>query len=113
MQRAGTPSPKVVGNPHDGLVYVMIHFMDRNEGRSAKGCILRGTGSAFNDWRAWDGHGFDLDMESSYVVDRSDAGCTPVVPFIVHSLKYVPAIDQFIALEWTGASSATRSPRIS
>ena len=95
--KAGVTSPKVVGNPHDKLVYVMVDDFDLNRKLVARQCLLRGTGLDLNGWRAWDGKGFNLDMESPYVVKRS-GDCAPVLPFIVNSVKYLPQSDRFVAL---------------
>lgn len=97
-RRAGANSPKVVGNPKDGLVYVMINYLDVNRQMGAQQCLLRGSGTEFNDWRAWDGDGFDFEMESPYAIERSPTDCTPVIPYVVFSVKYVPAIDQFVSI---------------
>ena len=95
--KAGTTSPKVVGNPHDKLIYVMVDDFDMNRKLRARQCLLRGNGLDLNGWRAWDGKGFDLDMESPYVVQRS-GDCATVLPFIVNSVKYLPQFDRFVAL---------------
>ena len=95
--RSGSTSPKVVGNPHDKLIYVMIDYFDMNRKIKARQCLLRGDGKDLNGWRAWDGKGFSLDMESPYVAKRS-GDCTPVLPFVVNSVKYLPQFDQFVAL---------------
>lgn len=97
-KRAGANTPKVVGNPHDGMIYVMVNYFDRNRNIRGSQCLLRGSGKKFNDWRAWDGAGFNLDMESPYAIQPSGADCAAVLPFIVHSLKYVPNIGKFIAI---------------
>lgn len=99
--RAGAMSPKVVGNPKDGMVYVMIDYLDINRGMRAKQCLLRGSGKSFSDWRAWDGKGFNLDMESPYAVKRR-GDCTPVIPYVVSNVKYVPKLDRFVSLGLMG-----------
>jgi hypothetical protein len=96
-KRAGATAPKVVGNPHDGMTYVMINYLDRNRDIRAGQCLLRGSAREFNDWRAWDGRAFAMDMESPYVVERS-GDCAAVLPYVVSSVKYVPAIKQFVAI---------------
>lgn len=97
-RRAGVRGPKVVGNPKDGFVYVLVGHSDRNRNIGLRHCLLRGSGLTFNDWRAWDGVGFNLDMESPYAVERSAVDCTPVIAYRVSSVKYIPAIDRFVAL---------------
>lgn len=96
-KRIGTGTPKVVANPADGMTYVMINFLDRNRDIRAFQCLLRGSSKDLNDWRAWDGNGFNMDMESPYVRDRS-GDCRPVLPYVVQSLKYVPSIRKFVSL---------------
>jgi hypothetical protein len=100
-KRVGTDSPKIVGNPADGMTYVMVNFRDRNRGMNARQCLLRGSGKSLDDWRAWDGHGFNQDMRSPYVVERG-ADCVGVIPYAVSSLKYVTAIKKFVAIGLRG-----------
>ena len=96
-RRLGAFSPKIVANPHDSLVYVMIHYLDVSRKLNIGQCLLRGSGTKLNDWKAWDGRSFALDMESPYAVARGE-DCKPVLPYLISSLKYIPAIDQFVAL---------------
>jgi hypothetical protein len=100
-KRVGANTPKVVGNPNDGMTYVMINYLDRNRDIRAYQCLLRGSGKEFNDWRAWDGRAFDMDMESPYTTERS-GDCAAVLPYVVQSVKYVPAIKRFVSIGWNG-----------
>jgi hypothetical protein len=95
-KRVGTSSAKAVVNPHDGMTYVMATYRDRNR-NIAYECLLRGSGESLDDWRAWDGQDFKLNMGSPYTTERA-ADCAQVVHFAVRSVKYVPAIRQFVAL---------------
>jgi hypothetical protein len=94
-------SPKVVGNPKDGMTYVMINYFDRNRDISAYQCLLRGSGKKLDDWRAWDGKDFNLDMRSPYAVARGP-DCVGVLPYVAQSLKYVPAIKKFVVVGFRG-----------
>ena len=96
-KRVGVDSPKVVGNPHDKMVYVMVNDRDLNHGRHAVQCLLRGSGKSLDDWRAWNGKAFALSMGSPYTTTRKE-DCQPVLDFPVSSLKYIPATDMFVAL---------------
>jgi hypothetical protein len=79
------------------MAYVMVNYHDRNRGFKGYQCLLRGSGQSLDDWRAWDGMGFTLEMGSPYVTKR-DRDCASVQPFAVLSLKYVPALNTFVAL---------------
>jgi hypothetical protein len=94
-KRIGAGTPKIVGNPNDGFIYVLVNYLDRNRDKGAEQCVLRGK--SMDDWRAWDGSGFTIDMGSPYKVQRGP-DCTPVIPFVVQSVKYIPALKQFVAL---------------
>jgi hypothetical protein len=96
-KRVGINTPKVVGNPRDGMVYVMVTYLDFNRNIRPYQCLLRGSGQKLSDWRGWDGKDFTLNMASPYVDNRS-GDCSPVLPFIVRSLRYVPAIDRYVAI---------------
>lgn len=98
QRRAGLFSPKVVGNPKDGMVYVMVTYVDQNEKRPIGQCLLRGSGKQLTDWRGWDGSGFNLAMGSPYAQRNSNRQCASVLNFSVRSLKYVSSINQFIAI---------------
>jgi hypothetical protein len=100
-KRVGADSPKVVGNPRDGMTYVMITYRDLNRLNRVRQCLLRGSGSKVDDWRAWDGQAFSLDMRSPYVIERS-ADCVSVYPHVISSIKYVQAIQKFIAIGLRG-----------
>jgi hypothetical protein len=100
-KRVGASSPKVVGNPKDGLVYVLITYRDLNRDMPAHECLLRGSGKKLDDWRAWDGHGFNMNMGSPYAVDRG-ADCTPVFRSYFQSVRYVPALKKFAAVGLRG-----------
>ena len=103
-RRRAASTPKVVGNPKDGQVYVMINYLDRSRDISAIQCLLRGSGKVSGDWRAWDGRGFNLDMRSPYIVNRGP-DCAAVVPYIVKSVRFVPALNKFVAI-------GVRGPRL-
>jgi hypothetical protein len=100
-QRRAASTPKVVGNPKDGLVYVMITYVDRSRDISQYQCLLRGSGKTLGDWRAWDGHGFNLDMRSPYVVGRGP-DCVSVLPYGVSSVRFVQALNKFVAIGLRG-----------
>jgi hypothetical protein len=96
-KRVDASTPKVVGNPNDGFVYVMISYRDLNRDIRTYQCLLRGSGNKLDDWRAWDGHDFTIDMRSPYLVARGP-DCAAVLPYNIHSVRYVPALKQFVAL---------------
>ncbi len=102
-KRVGANTPKVVGNPHDGKVYVLISYLDGNRGMPANQCVLRGSGLALDDWRAWDGKDFTINMGSPYSVQRG-GDCTAVLRLHARSVRYVPAIDRFVVLGMRGGS---------
>jgi hypothetical protein len=96
-KRVNASTPKVVGNPKDGFVYVMISYRDLNRDIRTYQCLLRGSGKKLDDWRAWDGHDFTIDMRSPYLVTRGP-DCAAVLPYNIHSVRYIPALKQFVAI---------------
>jgi hypothetical protein len=101
-KRIGAYGPRVVRNPNDGFVYVFISNLDLNRNLTTSAqCLLRGSGKRLDDWRAWDGQGFNIDMRSPYLVPRGP-DCTPVLDRRVHTVRYVPSLKIFVATSFRG-----------
>lgn len=95
-RRAGINTPKVVGG-RDNYVYILVNFLDRDRNITAGQCLLRGSGESLNDWRGWNGRDFVLNMESPYVISRSE-DCVKVIDYVVQSVKFVPSIQKYVAI---------------
>lgn len=97
-KRAGLTSPKVIENPKDGYVYVMVDRVDRNRRMRASQCLLRGRGDKLDVWKGWNGEGFTLNLGSPYIKKQRPNDCKPVLDFIVQSVKYVKNLKIFLAI---------------
>jgi hypothetical protein len=101
MKRAGTSNAKVVGNPYDGQMYVLVTNIERNRPGRAGECLLRANPGKPMSWHAWDGQGFTRPLASPYATQRS-GDCVRVIQGPVTSLRYLPRFKSFVALQLTG-----------
>ena len=100
LKRAGTSSPKALMNPRDGLLYVMVTFVDRNRGIGASQCLLRASPQNPMEWLAWDGGEFSQHIGSAYAPRRS-RDCVSVLSANVMSVKYLSRYKLFVAISTT------------
>ncbi|MBI2718579.1 MAG: hypothetical protein HYX36_07430 [Rhizobiales bacterium] len=64
-------------------------------------CIMRGPDADPSHWRMWSGSDFDITVARPYAdpTNRpSEHVCTPVLPFILGAVKYVPMLKQYVAV---------------
>jgi hypothetical protein len=97
LKRAGTSAPKALMNPRDGLLYVMVTFVDRNRGIGASQCLLRASPQNPMGWLAWDGGEFSQHIGSAYA-PRGSRDCVSVLSANVMSVKYLPRYKLFVAI---------------
>lgn len=108
MKRAGTSNAKVVGHPKDGQVYVFVTNIERNRARPTGECLVRADPAKPLSWHAWDGKGFGQPIGSAYAAQRA-GDCVQVIRGPVTSVRYLPRVKTFVALQLIGSKLQYRT----
>lgn len=100
VERAGVHSPKVIGHRGNGMLYVFTTMLDRGRQKAIGQCVLRGSGSAIDDWQIWNGSRFTKSPGSPYRKNFKIGTpyCKPVLASNVMSIKYLPRYKLYVAL---------------
>jgi len=108
MKRAGTSNAKVVGHPSDGQVYVFVTNIERNRAKPTGECLVRADPAKPSSWHAWDGKGFRQPIGSAYATQRA-GDCVHVIQGPVTSVRHVPRLKAFVALQLIGSKLQYRT----